>query len=248
MKRFLAVCSLLYLAGCAAPLPQVPPSGVAAQVSAPAIRPGAQWTYRVRDGFTGLARPTERYRVSEIAGDHVAVTVSREGANDEIQYYDRQWRWLRHPATNLQSFNYSPAYPAYSFPLVAGRKWNARVMASDPATGLRFPLTLDGEVLGWERVKVPAGEFDSLKVRRIVFFDYYEATVRGRSEIIETEWYAPAVNQAVRRETSARYLSYLFGENEPGLLPVGGRGGGGGGPRFVPDDWLVYELLNYSTH
>lgn len=246
MKRIFIVCTLLYLSGCAAPLPQSPPSGLAAQVPVPGIQPGAQWTYRVRDGFTDLPRPTERYRVTEVNGDRVAVTVSREGANDDIQLYDRQWNWLKHPATNLQTFIYSPAYPAYAFPLVAGRTWNARVMATDPASGQRFPLTLDGAVLGWERVKVPAGEFDALKVRRIVFFDYYEATVRGRSEIVETEWYAPAVNQAVRRETSARYLSYLYGENEPGFIQVRGRGGGGG-PRFVTDDWLIYELVDYSA-
>ena len=245
MKRFFIACALMFLAGCAAPLPQNPPSGVAAQVPAPGIRPGAEWTYRVRDGFTGLPRPTERYRVTEVAGDRVAVMVSREGANDEMQLYDRQWNWLQHPATNLQAFNYSPAYPAYAFPLAAGRTWNARLIATDPASGQRFPLTLDGIVLGWERVKVPAGEFDALKVRRVVFLDYYEPNVRGRSEIVEMEWYAPAVNQAVRRETSARYLSYLYGENESGFLQVRGRGGGGG-PRFVPDDWLVYELVEYS--
>lgn len=246
MKRFSIACALLFLFGCAAPLPQTPPSGVAAQVPAPGIQSGAEWTYRVRDGFTGLPRPTERYRVTEVAGDRVAVTVSREGANDEMQLYDRQWNWLRHPATNLQAFNYSPAYPAYAFPLAAGRTWNARLIATDPASGQRFPLTLDGKVLGWERVKVPAGEFDALKVRRVVFLDYYEPNVRGRSEIVEMEWYAPAVNQAVRRETSARYLSYLYGENESGFLQVRGHSGGGG-PRFVPDDWLVYELVEYTA-
>lgn len=246
MKQFFTVCLLLFLAGCATPLPQTPPSGMAAQVPAPAIQSGAEWTYRVRDGFTGLPRPSERYRVTEVAGDRVAVTVSREGANDEIQLYDRQWNWLRHPATNLQAFNYSPAYPAYAFPLAAGRTWSARLMATDPASGQRFPLTLDGVVLGWERVKVPAGEFDALKVRRVVFLDYYEANVRGRSEIVEIEWYSPTVNQAVRRETSARYLSFHAG-NESGFLKVRGHGGGGGGPRFVSDDWLIYELENYSV-
>jgi hypothetical protein len=94
-------------------------------------------------------------------------------------------------------------------------------------------------------VKVPAGEFDALKVRRVVFLDYYEANVRGRSEIVEMEWYSPAVNQAVRRETSARYLSY-HAENESGFLKVRGHGGGGG-PRFVSDDWLIYELEKYSV-
>ena len=250
MKRsFVAfvACTWLVLAGCATPLPQTPPAGVTAEVQAPRIQAGTQWTYRVRDGFTDLPRPTEHYRVTEVAGDRVVVTVSRERINDELEFYDRQWNWLQHRATNLQPFVYSPPYPAFAFPLVAGRTWSARLMATDPVTGQRFPLTVDGSVLGWERVKVPAGEFDTLKVRRVVFLQYYESNVRGRSEIVETEWYAPALNVTVRREASARYLSF-HAESESGFLRVRGMGGdGGGGPRIVPDDWLIYELTEYSA-
>ncbi len=248
MKRSFLVSALLLLAGCTTPLSQTPPSGMAAQLPAPEIGTGEQWTYRVRDGFTGLERPSERYRVTEAGGERIVVAVSREGAKDEIHVYDRRWNWLKRPATNLQAFDYSPAYQAFAFPLAPGRTWKARLMATDPADGRRFPLTIDGTVLGWERVKVPAGEFDTLKVRRAVFFDYYEQAVRGRSEIFETEWYAPAVKQAVRREARSRYLSYLYGESRAPFLRV--RGGGrddGGGPKFVEDDWLIYELASYTV-
>lgn len=247
MKRLFLVCAWLAFAGCATPLPQTPPAGMEAQVEAPRIQAGAQWTYRVRDGFTDLPRAAVSYRVTEVTGDRVLVTASSERVKDDLQLYDRQWNWLTHPATNLQSFNYSPAYPAFAFPLAAGRTWKARLMATDPANGKRFPLTVEGTVLGWERVKVPAGEFDALKVRRVVFFDYYEPNVRGRSEIVETEWYAPALGQSVRRESMARYLSYMFGDSGSGFLRVRGMGDGGGGPRFVSDDWLIFELTDYSA-
>lgn len=248
MKRPFILSALLLLAGCAIPLPQTPPPGVPAQVPAPEIRVGDEWTYSVRDGFTGLDRGSQRYRITEAGSDRIVIAVSREGAGDEIHVYDRQWNWLRRPATNLQAFAYSPAYQAFAFPLAGGRTWKARLTATDPADGRRFPLTIDGAALGWERVKVPAGEFDALKVRRAVFFDYYESTVRGRSEIVETEWYAPAVKQAVKREATSRYLSYLYGESHARFLRV--RGGGrddDGGPRFVQDDWLIYELASYSV-
>lgn len=248
MKRPFILSALLLLAGCATPLPQTPPPGVPAQVPAPEIRVGDEWTYSVRDGFTGLDRGSQRYRVTEAGSDRIVIAVSREGAGDEIHVYDRQWNWLRRPATNLQAFAYSPAYQAFAFPLAAGRTWKARLTATDPADGRRFPLTIDGAVLGWERVKVPAGEFDALKVRRYVFFDYWEHTVRGRSEIVEHEWYAPAVKQAVRREATAKYLSYLLGEGHTGFVRVrGGDRGGDGGPTFVQDDWLIYELASYSV-
>ena len=248
MKQGLTLSALLLLGGCAAPLSQTPPPGLPAQVSAPEIRVGDGWTYSVRDGFTGLGRGSQRYRVTGAEGAQIVVAVSREGTEDEIRVYDRQWNWLKHPATNLQSFSYNPAYRAFDFPLAPGKTWKMRLTATDPVDGRRFPLTIDGTVLGWERVKVPAGEFDALKVRRYVFFDYWEHTVRGRSEIVEHEWYAPAVKQAVRREATAKYLSYLLGESHTGFVRVrGGDRGGDGGPTFVQDDWLIYELASYSV-
>lgn len=248
MKPSLIVSALLLLAGCATPLSQSPPPGMPAQVSAPEIRVGDGWTYNVRDGFTSLERGSQRYRVAEASGDQIVIAVSREGTEDEVRVYDHQWNWLKHPATNLQSFNYSPAYRAFEFPLAPRKTWKVRLTATDPADGRRFPLTIHGEVLGWERVKTPAGEFDALKVRRWVYLDYWELTVRGRSEIVEHEWYAPAVKQAVRREARSQYLSYLHAGGRAGfLLLIGGDMDADGGPRFVQDDWLIYELVSYSV-
>ena len=245
MKR-LYLTAVLLLSACAAPLPQTPPSGVSAQVPAPQIRVGDEWTYTVRDGFTGLPRPTERHRVAEARGDQLIVAVTRDGIAEEFQIYDARWNWIKRPATNMQVFEYQPAYQALAFPLAAGANWHATSTATDPATGKRFPVRIDGTVLGWERVRVPAGEFDALKVRRVVFLMYHDPSVRERSEIIEIEWYAPAVRQAVRRDTNSRYMSYLHGEAGPGFVRVRGDRGGGSVPRLVQDDWLIYELSSHG--
>jgi len=246
MKRPILALAAVILAGCTTPLPQDSPPGTAAAVPVPQIREGEAWSYSVHDGFTGLPRPAERHRVVEATAERIVVTVSRERRGEETQVFDPRWNWVRRPGTNLQMFEYSPAYQALVFPMTAGATWDARTTATDPATGRRFPVVIQGKVMGWERVKVPAGEFDTLKVRRVVFLHYYEPSVRDHSEIIETEWYAPAVKQAVRRETTSRYLSH-FGANEPGFLRVRGGRGDGGGPRFVQDDWLIYELVGHTT-
>ena len=263
MIRLLALA--LVLAGCASPPSQVPPPGMPASVPAPDIRVGDAWTYRVRDGYTGIQREDQRHEVIAINGDRVRVSSPME-RGDGVQIYDREWNWLRRPATNLQTFEYRPAYQAYAFPLEPGKEWRERLTATDPADGRQFPVWIDGTVHGWERVRVPAGEFDTLKVERRVYFEYWEYAVRGRSQIHEVEWYAPAANQAVRREMRSRYWR-LIAENEygvPGFVQVkGGRSargsghrgfaraqGGGrddGGPRYVDDDWLIYELASYSV-
>jgi hypothetical protein len=205
---------------------------------------GETWTYRVRDGFTGLERGSRNYRVTGAAGDRMEVRVSLDGGTrEEIEVYDRGWNGLRHPATNLQSFEYAPRYPAFAFPLTPGKQWRERLTATDPADGRRFAVVVAGTVLGWERIRVPAGEFDAIKVKREVFFDYWEYSVRDRSIIEEYDWYAPAVKWVVRREASSQYLSYLFGAALP-FVRVSREDGGIG---YVKDDWLISELTAYSV-
>jgi hypothetical protein len=245
-RRSVASAALLLTAACATPLPPAPPAGKSAQVPAPEIRVGNAWRYSVRDGFTKLPRGTVEYRVSAVAGDTVTVEVRNDG-QESTELYARDGNWLKRPATNMQTFTYSPAYRAFDFPLAAGKTWKSRLTATDPADGRSFPVTIEGVVLGWEKVRVPAGEFDALKVRRTVFLDYWQYNVRGRSEIEETEWYAPAAKQAVRRETTSRYLSYLYGARSPGFLRVRVDRDGGGGPRLVRDDWLIYEIVSHSS-
>lgn len=238
---------VLLLSGCAAPLTQTPPAGMApaAAAAAPAIGVGDTWIYRVRDGYTGLERGNQRHQVLDAGAQRVEVAVSGDsGAGEEIHVYDGEWNWLRRPATNLPLFDYSPPYRAYVFPLAAGKTWRSRLIATDPATGRRFPVWIDGTVVGWEKVQVPAGAFDTLKIKRVVFLGYWESGVRDRSEIIEYEWYSPAVRQAVKREASSRYLSYLAGRTSGFVYARDG--GDGDGPRMVRDDWLIYELADYS--
>lgn len=50
MKRSLSLSAWLLVAGCATPLPQTPPPGVASQVTAPNIQVGDGWSYAVHDG------------------------------------------------------------------------------------------------------------------------------------------------------------------------------------------------------
>ena len=244
--RTLAIALLLLASGCATPLPQTAPPGMPAQVSAPEFQVGNDWRYAVQDGYTRLPRGIITYRVSAITGDTVTVDVRNNGL-DSTELYARDGNWLRHPAPNLHMLTYSPAYPAYAFPLAPGKTWNARVTATDPATGQRIPVTIQAKVLGWERIKVPAGEFDTLKVQRNVFVDYWLPNVRGPNVANEIEWYAPQLKQAARRETSGRYLTFLAESPKAGFIQVRGGRSDGGGPRYVDDDWTVYELVSHTV-
>jgi len=246
MRRMLVVVASMLLASCATQLSQTPPSGVTSDITAPQPQPGSVWRYAVTDGFTRIPLGTVEYRVTGISGDVVTVEVQTD-RHRSVELYAPDGNWLRRPATNMQAFEYSPAYRAFDFPLTAGKRWRARAMAKDPTDGRSFPVIIEGRVLGWERGKVPAGEFDALKVRRHVILDYYAQHDRGQSVIMETDWYAPAVNQVVRRETTSQYLKLVQME-APRFIRVSGDDPSDGDklPRYEQDDWLVYELVSHG--
>lgn len=245
-KILLAAAASLLLSACATQLPQTPPSGIAGNVNASAPKAGGTWRYAVSDGFTRLSRGNVEYRITDVLSD--SMTVDVKGFDGErTETYTHGWNWLVRPATNLQTFVYKPAYQALPFPISAGQTWKHSGTATDPATGKSFPVQIDGEVLGWEKVRVPAGEFDAVKMRRIVYLDYFEQGVRGQSWIIETDWYAPAVGQIARRETTSKYWRLASLQPQYRFVRVGDDPSDGDIlPRFEQDDWLVYELASYS--
>ncbi|MGH8663273.1 MAG: hypothetical protein ACREUX_03305 [Burkholderiales bacterium] len=248
MRLLLAVASLLFVASCATNLSSTPPPGTAAEVPAPQLRPGTTWRYAVSDGFTKIPRGTVEYRVRGVEGNVVTVEVLN-GTQESTELYSRDGNWLQRPATNMQMFSYSPPYRAFDFPLVAGKSWTTRSKATDPADGRSFPVSIEGRVLGWERIKVPAGEFDTLKVRRMVYLDYFQQGVRGQSVIRETDWYAPALNQVVRRETTSQYLRLARIDRSFFLKVSDGDDHSSDDvmPRYEQDEWLVYELISYAS-
>lgn len=233
MKRSLTLSVLLLAAGCAAPLPQTPPAGMPAQITAPEIRVGDDWKYSLHDGYTKLPLGTLEYRVSSVQGD----TVTVEAQHDDLrstQTYTRDWNWRERPMTNLQNFRYQPAYAALPFPLEAGKVWQAYVSATDPATGQVNRVRIDGKVLGWERVKVPAGEFDAIKIRRLVYAGNADV-FRSEEHITEVDWYAPKLGKIVRHEGASRYIDKRIGCDDMADCGV------------INSGWNVVELVSYST-
>lgn len=205
MKKIVLLCTMLVAAGCATtPLPLVPPAGISAQVAPPTMRVGDRWTYASRDGYTGLSQGRIDYRVASVQGDEVTVEVQHDG-RQSTERYTRDGNWRERPMTNLQTFRYEPAYAALPFPLEAGKTWQAFTTATDPATGHTNRVRIDGKVIGWDKVKVPAGEFDAIVVQRRVYAGNAD-TFRSEEQISEADWYAPAIGAIVKRSAVSSYF------------------------------------------
>lgn len=225
------------LAGCqAAPVP--PLTNPFAQADPPRLAVGNSWAYRVSNGYNNEVRGQIRYQVEQVEAGRTVVSVTPEAPYLGQAYtavYTKDGNWLRHPVTNHDQpvqYEFAQAYPAYVFPLAPDQSWSVRVNAINPATGMKSSVRVDGTVLGAERIRVPAGEFDTIRVRRLVYagdWDY----VRRETHIDETDWYAPALGRAVRTESKSQWLDLSYC--------------GKGGCTWVRGDWNVLELTAAST-
>ena len=236
MKHAFSAFALATLvAGCATqPMPA--PKDAPASVSAPQVKVGDFWEYRVKDAYTGFDRGLRRYEVSQVSPDRIVVNVTQDGQPVDAQVYAPGWNGLDAPLTNLQRFRYAPAFPAYAYPLEPGKTWYTVVEATDPVTQRRYRVHTRAKVVGWERIRLPAGEFDALKIQRQVFAGNGDA-VRSQEEINETDWYVPALRRTARSEGDSQHF-----DNSRG----GGGDGGGEYPLRIRGDWLVAELVRYS--
>jgi hypothetical protein len=197
--------------------------------------PGETYVYQLTNGYNNEPRAQVTYRVENVEADRIAVAVSAdtpavEAARTEI--YASDGNPLRAALTShnrLRVFDFAPAYPAYAFPLEPGKSWSVRVKATDPVTGRRNSVRVDGKVLGHERIRVPAGEFDTIKIRRKVYAGDFDGFLL-ETNITEFDWYAPALGRSVRSETRSGYMN----TGQCGRF----------GCEVVRGDWNIYELVS----
>ena len=142
----------------------------ATALAAPAV--GDVYVYRVGNGFiSGSALGRVRYRIEKIGADSIEVSLSadnpRAGSARSV-IYTKDGNWRRHQINNHDQpvdYEFATPFPAYVFPLEPGKDWSLRVEGASAATGKRNSIRVDGDVLGVERITVPAGTFETVKVR-----------------------------------------------------------------------------------
>jgi hypothetical protein len=210
---------------------------VATAQSLPTDQPavGDTHVYRVINAYNNETRGQVSYRIDKVDADRVVMAVTTEAPGINIattEVYAPDGNWLRHPVTNRDQpvdYEFAPAYPAYQLPLEPGREWSFRVNAVNPATGERRSVRVDATVLGAERIRVPAGDFDTLKIRRTVYAGDAENHLRlAETTISELEWYAPTLQRHVRLVSDSYYKDYTRRQAS----------------QTMRGDWNIYELVS----
>ena len=200
-----------------------------AQVAAPTLTPGQSWTYREINGYNGLQRGIVVREVTTAAnGDIRVVSRSGEGKQlDEARF--EQAGLLREGVLNDRARGVlTPALALYPFPLTEGRRWSQTVSRDDPEWREKRAVRVDGRVLGWETVRVPAGEFKALKIERRMWLGDRDP-FRNETWRTETEWYVPELKAPAKLTVREQYREYQ--------LVIGS---------FLPGEWYTLELTTHK--
>jgi len=192
---------------------------VAAQVAAPTLKAGDTWTYRGIDNYNRLPTGTWTREVTGTAasGIHVAVR-SADGSVDDL--FRAPGELTSGVLNDRARGTMDPAFQLMPFPLAEGKSWSQKVIRTDPVTNEKREMLVQGKVLGWETIKVPAGEFKAIKVERTMYLGDYDS-FRGITQRTETEWYAPDIRGAAKvvvfEEFCERRYSCGMGSFMPGM-------------------------------
>jgi hypothetical protein len=178
-------------------------------IAAPAA--GDAYVYRVVNGYNNETIGHQRHDItaaSTAQGQVVSVTVDTPALGlPRTEMLTADGHWVRHPLDShglATDYEFAPALPVAPSPLAAGQSWSVRVNAKVPSANTSRSVRVDGDVLGNERIRVPAGEFDTVKIRRIIY-PRDAGDFKTETRIIETDWYAPALGRSVRTETRSNW-------------------------------------------
>ena len=222
LRRSLLAGGLLLLGGCAAVESVAPPPG---PVPAPRVRVGDRWRYQRINRYNGLSTGVLTMQVASVTPRLVVHVTDDTGAALPDEIYDQPWRVLQEPHYDFVQVFAQPQ-PVVPARIEAGARASTR--NDYRVAGLDKPLfwTEDISAVAWERVHVPAGDFDALRIRRAVWCQHMDWS-RSMTRRTETLWYAPSVNRWVQREWTGEYRS-------------GGRGA------LFREDWVAWRLMDYT--
>ncbi len=210
--------------GCASPNAMPVPAGLD-PLPVPTLRIGDRWRYVLINRYNNLA-------IGEVAVQVTAVTplirlsIDR-GADKPLleEIYTDPWSVLLETVYSGEPIRFNTPMPVVPQGASSGMNLKSETRYMTPSSGSEYGWIQRLSVQGWEKVTVPAGSFDALRVVRQIDFvhpDFF----RSYSTRTDTCWYAPQVGRWVKRDWTGSYIS-------PDLMPRGGR---------AREDWIDWQL------
>ena len=201
-------------------------------VPAPTVRVGDRWRYQLLDRQSGRWIDEPTWTVVEVAPEIRMSVASRRAGPPREERFASAWSALAETLYGA-TYEFAAPVPLLPSPIASGTASATATTYLDTGTGRRRRWTQQLTAGRWERVEVPAGTFDCLRVGRVVAYEHVDGNRRG-STLSDTLWYAPRVNRWVQREWRDEYVS--AGLSGLGNAPIG---------EAARDDWLLWQLTAY---
>jgi hypothetical protein len=207
LKRKTLLALLALPAGCTvrslAPLPteSLPGPQVEPKFRPPAL--GQSWTYQKFNTYNGKLLATEREEVVSLEPN---ITLSRKTDAGVVLPDEQHRQWgqvVRDPAWD-QVQNYEEPVPLWPQSLAVGSSSSfATHYRLDNGT-FRFAINVYTLVKAWEKVVLPQGEFNALRLEKWIRQDHFDV---ARIETVRRDvvWLVPEIGRWAAREISGQY-------------------------------------------
>ena len=168
----------------------------------PEAKVGDRWKVERRDPFSKALELSEETQVTNVSAEKIDVTVNGEPG-------------ILTPEMNVLEgarFRYDVGYLLLHFPMEVGKEWKFKTNWTNKQTGSNGFASFDVKVLGYERIKVALGEFDSYKLEAI-------GQAANGYPARHIYWYAPKAKGIIRSEVRVKNDQYLSEIVEFSLAP-----------------------------
>jgi hypothetical protein len=206
-KRRSLLALLALPTGCAIQyLPSLPSAPLNSGASVGALRAptlGQSWTYQKLNFYNSQRLDTVKEEVVDMVG---GIRISRRSQDnldlgDEIQpvwgqvTQDPYWDFLQ---------TYEAPLPLWLDNFTIGTRQSSSTHYRSGSSSFRYWISARTAVTGWERLVLPSGSFDTVRIEKLVRLNHRDIT---RLDTIrrDTLWLAPEIGRWVARETNGEF-------------------------------------------
>lgn len=206
-RRKIIISALVLPAGCSVqalkPLASEP---IATPSVVPAVRAaavGQSWTYNRLDIYNSQLLAVEREQVAAIGP---RIILKRQNGTGLVLPEEHHLGWghmVRDPVWDFVQ-NYEAPVAHWPVLLQPGASEQVKTHYLVDQFSFRFWIDVTTTAQAWERVRVPAGTFDALRIEKFIRIQHQN---EGRNDMVrrDTVWLAPETGRWVAREIKGEY-------------------------------------------
>jgi hypothetical protein len=166
----------------------------------PDIKVGDRWTYQLLDKLTGEIKGSATLTIYEVTDTeiHQKAQIKTKAPINRVEYLDRQLNLIDNGV-----YQWKPSTGFFHFPLTIGKEWSQQYEAVAISNESKTRHNVSAKVVAFEKIKVPAGEFDAFKIEYTIRSISTSDADRADSYTKTVRWYSPSVKQVVKQETES---------------------------------------------